>query len=288
MTRREVAYRPSLAAQCAAWGLPALRTALPDSVYRKLYEWMYCAYRAADRWLYGLGVLGGWLFADAARRERAKLTFKLLPFTMGGSRALENAYDVVALAELRAIPGALVECGVARGGTAAMMALTNLLRGAVPRHSWLFDSYEGLPEPTVDDYDGERTGVFIRALDKGSCLGTIDEVESLLFSILGLEAMRTHLVKGWFHETVPKWRYMVGDIAVLRLDGDWYESTKVPLTNLYGQVSVGGFVIIDDYATCFGSRRAVDEFRAERGISAPLVADGRGGVWFEKVTASYE
>ncbi|MFM7447889.1 MAG: TylF/MycF/NovP-related O-methyltransferase, partial [Leptolyngbyaceae cyanobacterium] len=91
-----------------------------------------------------------------------------------------------------------------------------------------------------------------------------------------------HLIKGWFQDTVPVYRDKVGPIAILRLDGDWYESTKIPLDNFYDLIVPGGAVIVDDYATCFGSRRAVDEFRLNRDIKSPLNPDGRGGVWFEK------
>ena len=103
-----------------------------------------------------------------------------------------------------------------------------------------------------------------------------------MFDTLGFSPDDTFLVKGWFQDTVPEHRTRIGDIAVLRLDGDWYESTKIPLENFYDSVSPGGFVIIDDYGTCFGSKKATEEFRQQRQLETPLMADGRGGVWFEK------
>ena len=201
---------------------------------------------------------------------------------MGGRRALENAFDLTLEADKKKVSGALVECGVAEGGTAAMMALSNRSIGLMSREKWFFDSFEGLPEPTKNDYVGDRTGHFIRPLPKGSCLGKIEQVSELFFDQLGFSPDDVHLVKGWFQDTLPVHRHSIGPICILRLDGDWYESTKVPLENLFDQVSPGGFVIVDDYSTCFGSRRAVDEFRLSRGIVSPLVPDGRGGVWFEK------
>ena len=163
-----------------------------------------------------------------------------------------------------------------------MMALTNRGLGETPRQKWLFDSYEGLPEPTEEDYEGGKTGHFIRPLPKGSCLGTIEQVSELMFDTLEFPKEEVHLIKGWFQDTNPVYREKVGKIAVLRLDGDWYESTKVPLENFFDQVVEGGLIIIDDYATCFGSRKAVDEFRTNRNITTPLNPDGRGGVWFKK------
>ena len=126
----------------------------------------------------------------------------------------------------------MVECDVAEGGTAAMMALTNRELGTNTRQKWFFDSYEGLPEPTAKDYEeGGKAGHFIRPLQKGACLGTIEQVSDLMFDKLHLPKSEVHLVKGWFQETVPVHRVRIGPIAVLRLDGDWYESTKIPLEN---------------------------------------------------------
>jgi hypothetical protein len=71
-------------------------------------------------------------------------------------------------------------------------------------------------------------------------------------------------------------------IAILRLDTDWYESTKVPLENFYDQITAGGYIIIDDYLTCFGSRKAVDEYLSNNNIQTEINLDGRGGVWFMK------
>ena len=147
---------------------------------------------------------------------------------------------------------------------------------------WFFDSYEGLPEPTKEDYENGKTGHFIRPLPSGACLGTIEQVSELLFSKLNFQKDDVHLIKGWFQNTVPKFNNMVGPIAILRLDGDWYESVKIPLDNFYKHISPKGIVIIDDYATCFGSKKATDEFRSEHNITSPLMSDGRGGAWFEK------
>jgi hypothetical protein len=77
-------------------------------------------------------------------------------------------------------------------------------------------------------------------------------------------------------------REKVGKIAILRLDGDWYESTKIPLENFYQNIMTGGCVIIDDYATCYGSKKATDEFLKENLINTHLRSDGRGGAWFVK------
>jgi hypothetical protein len=275
-------YHPSLVGQLARLIIPLLHKTLPYSWYKFCYDSLYTNYNNFLRLSYGVGVLRSKISPDYNTKLKKELTYKLLPYTMGGSKALENAFEVTALAESRNLQGAIVECGVAQGGTSAMMALTNKIVGKEPRQKWLFDSYEGLPEPTEQDYEGGKTGDFIRPLPKGSCLGTLEQVSELMFDELKFPKEETHLIKGWFQDTVPVYRDKVGEIAILRLDGDWYESTKVPLENFYDLVVSGGIIIIDDYATCFGSRRAVEEFRVDRNLSNLLNPDGRGGVWFEK------
>lgn len=277
-----VEYKPTFTGRAARLVLPVLHKVLPTPIYGKIYELTYKSYKKALYLGHGIKVAGRRPFISKHQKLRDRLTMRLLPHTMGGRKALENAFDVVADVERRGVDGAIVECGVAEGGTAAMMAMTNRELGGADREKWFFDSYEGLPEPTAEDYHDGRAGEFIRPLPKGSCLGTIEQVSELLFDNLGFNRERTHLVKGWFQDTVPAHRDDLDRIAVLRLDGDWYESTKIPLDNLYEKVSLGGVVIIDDYATCFGSRKAVDEFREEQGIRTPMAEDGRGGVYFLK------
>lgn len=278
----KIEYRPSAAGRIARALIPFIQASLPPKAYRMTYDTLFKTYKRILKAGYIKRVLHALLFGDSEDRLRTTFTRVLLPYSMGGWRALENAFEVTALVEKKGIEGALVECGVAEGGTAAMLALTNRELGAVRRMKWFFDSYEGLPEPTAEDYEGGKAGHFIRPLPKGACLGTIEQVSSLMFEKLRLSHNEVNLVKGWFQDTVPAHREMIGPIAVLRLDGDWYESTKIPLETFYDQITPGGYVIIDDYATCFGSRKATDEFRAERNITAPLLPDGRGGVWFEK------
>jgi hypothetical protein len=202
---------------------------------------------------------------------------------MGGWKAMHNAFESVELVESAAVPGALVECGVARGGCSAMMGAANLvLKGsAEERVKWLFDSYEGLPKPTDEDFVEGQVGDLITPLDEGDCVGTYEEVASLMIRE-GFSQERVCMIKGWFQDTIAGVSEEIGLIAVLRLDGDWYESTRLPLDLLYDQVSPGGVVIIDDYGTCFGSRKAVNEIFEEKSIASVLHPDGRGGAWWQK------
>lgn len=278
----EIQYQPSIVGRLARVMLPVLEAVLPRTVYRLTYDFLYLAYKEILKFLYLVKLVAVSILGSREEKSKKKLTWRLLSYSMGGSKALENAFDLTLMVEKQEVPGAIVECGVAQGGTAAMMGLTSDIWGSRTREMWFFDSYEGLPEPTDEDYENGKTGEFIRPLPKGSCLGTIEEVHELLFDQLNLDESRVHLVKGWFQDTVPKFVDEICDVAILRLDGDWYESTKIPLEHFYVKIQEGGYVIVDDYATCFGSRRAVDEFREKNDISVPLNEDGRGGVWFQK------
>jgi hypothetical protein len=103
-----------------------------------------------------------------------------------------------------------------------------------------------------------------------------------LFERFRLRRQQITLVKGWFQDTLPVTKAQIGPIALLRIDGDWYESTYCCLEHLYDNVSPGGQIIIDDYCSCFGARKATSEFLAARAVSSDLVPDGRGGASFEK------
>lgn len=284
MSTENLTYQPSLIAKMARILLPLMQKTLPHGMYKFTYNFFYNSYKWVLRNSYIFRVLSTNLFGDKEQKLRARLTWKLLPYTMGGRKALENAFDIISKVERKNVPGVLIECGVAEGGTAAMLVLANKELGKTNREKWFFDSYEGLPEPSEEDYINGKAGGFIRPLPKGSCLGTIEQVSELMYDTLGMSKDEVHLVKGWFQDTVPDHKDKVGDtIAVLRLDGDWYESTKIPLDNFYDKLSKGGVVIIDDFGTCYGAERATNEFRHQQGITTPLIPDGRGGVWFEKV-----
>ncbi|MBV1877785.1 MAG: TylF/MycF family methyltransferase [Pseudomonadales bacterium] len=278
-----IQYNPSFVGKVARLFLPFLESVLPLSLYKLVYDALYVNYNRTLHGAYYVKYIISQLFGSQNSKIKSDLTWRLLPYSMGGRKALENAFDVTHEIESNCIPGAIVECGVAEGGTAAMMALASAQLGTETRQKWFFDSYEGLPEPTAEDYKNGKTGDFIRPLPEGSCLGTIEQVSKLMYETLHLSKKEVTLVKGWFQDTVPYEKNNVGKVALLRLDGDWYESTKIPLENFYDQIPTGGCIIIDDYATCYGSRKAVDEFRETRAITSPLQEDGRGGVWFKKI-----
>ena len=170
------------------------------------------------------------------------------------------------------VPGDLVETGVWRGGATIFMRAVLKVLEAGDRAVWAADSFEGLPNPDAEKYPLEAKAYKSAAMSKyyNHLAVGLEEVQRN-FKAYGLLDDQVKFLKGWFSDTLPT--APIDAIAVLRLDGDYYESTRDALTALYDRVSVGGYVIIDDYGedTWTYCAKAVDEFRGERGITDPLV-----------------
>jgi O-methyltransferase len=158
-------------------------------------------------------------------------------------------------AKFSAIPGCVAECGVWRGGMIAGMA--EVL--GPDREYFLFDSFEGLP-PAREELDGASAVAWQKnsrsPAHYNNCTAAQEEAAAAM-KLSG--ATSFSLIKGWFNETLPRFT-PPREIALLRLDGDWYESTRVCLENLYPHVAPGGIVIVDDYYIWDGCARAVNEF----------------------------
>jgi O-methyltransferase len=195
----------------------------------------------------------------------AELWRRIAPYTMttpGKVHALTRAVEYIVA---RRIPGAFVECGVWRGGSMMAVALTLLRLKVTDRDLYLFDTFEGMPEPGEEDVKqgGEPAADVLARLDRGSAhwaIASIEEVREVLFSV-GYPRERIHLVPGKVEETLPDGA--PGDVALLRLDTDWYASTRHELVHLYPRLVAGGVLIIDDYAYWRGARQAVDEYVRE-------------------------
>jgi Macrocin-O-methyltransferase (TylF) len=185
---------------------------------------------------------------------------KVRAHTMCSNARLRSLHEECKDVVKRGIPGAIVECGCARGGSVALMALTLKDLGE-RRDLWLFDTFEGLPAPTQNDPDFEIADAFT-----GTCVGTLEDVRSL-FVRLEVEK-NVHMVKGLFQDTLAS--ADTGPIALLHIDGDWYDSVRVCLEALYDRVTPGGVIQFDDYGYWRGARKAVDEFLQKRELKFPL------------------
>ena len=267
-----------------------IRRILPGKLFRFLYNVASGLYvtgvQIRDSLYYFSARIFYLLTGDREKLTRIKRIQRIRPYSMVGRQGLFRTHDIALGMEKTKVEGCFVECGVARGGCSALMALVAADHKS-GRKVWLFDSFEGLNEPTEEDEYQEslRYKTDNRSSDlvaPGYCLGTFEEVEDLLFNNLNLSRDDINMVRGWFEDTLPQYREKTGAIAVLRIDGDWYESTRCCLENLYDNVIPGGSIIIDDYESYIGTRKATDEFRRNRGIGTELSFDGRGGAYFNK------
>jgi len=187
-------------------------------------------------------------------------------FTMTGVLRIGALRQAVQYICKHGIAGDVVECGVWRGGSMLAIAKTLLENQDDGRTLYLFDTFEGMTEPTSVDQDKEGTpAVEMLTGDKVSnpdwCYASLEEVRRTM-GLSEYEPSRIEYVKGDVLQTIPK--RAPQKIALLRLDTDWYESTYHELTHLYDRLSVGGVLIIDDYGHWQGARRAVDQFIEER------------------------
>jgi O-methyltransferase len=182
---------------------------------------------------------------------------RVAPFTDGGAR-LVALFRLTRRVIREGVPGDVVECGVARGGTAALLAIAARHSG---RHLWLYDSFEGLPPS--GSLDGTAASGYT-----GTYRGSLDQVAATL-ARTGVDPLRVRMVKGWFDETLPSAE--VRDIGLLHIDADWYQSVRTCLEALYDRVAPGGYVVLDDYGYWPGCQLATDEFLRERQPDARLV-----------------
>jgi len=162
------------------------------------------------------------------------------------------------------VPGSIVECGVWKGGSMMAVAKT-LLELETERDLYLFDTFEGMPPPTAVDVDlyGVQADVLLKTNPMTPAIAPFEEVCRNMYST-GYNPARINLVRGKVEDTLP--RAAPREIALLRLDTDWYQSTLHELVHLYPRLIKGGILIIDDYGHFVGSRKAVDEYFQENGI----------------------
>lgn len=224
------------------------------------------------------------------REEEIKKTVILVAeYTMISFERCATLWQQVRYLDRYRIPGAIVECGVWRGGAIGACALAHLTSAKPPyRHLHLFDSFEGLPEPNAA-VDGEIAVQFAGGQGDGALRSVgklsspISDSRQLLLTKIAYPEELVHYHVGWFQNVVPRDAHALGEIALLRLDGDWYESTVVCLEHLYPKVVKHGVVVVDDYGHFEGCRRAVDEFLASRATPILLNHADYTGRYFVKV-----
>ena len=205
------------------------------------------------------------------------------PYTMTSKEMVFGLIQAVKYVVRANIPGSIVECGVWRGGSVIAIVSTLMQLGKPERDLYLFDTYEGMTLPTDVDIDfkgrpaAQEYPRVKRADASGWYYGSIEDVQDNVFRT-GYDPNRLRFIKGRIEDTIPS--SAPDEIALLRLDTDWYESTRHELVHLYPRLSMGGVLIIDDYGTWRGSRKATDEyFQGQHGhILLNRIDDGRIGV----------
>jgi hypothetical protein len=209
---------------------------------------------------------GGTRLYDAEDVDDVEIWHHVAPFTLTSPERIQALVDSVRYLERHQVAGAFVECGVWRGGS--MMAAALALSGATNREFFLFDTYQGMPPPSdVDiDYRGNTAELLLNDPSRAgdiTLVAQLDEVRRNMASTNYPES-KIHYIEGKVEDTVPE--RAPEQIALLRLDTDWYESTRHELHHLFPRLVSGGVLIVDDYGHWKGARQAVDEYLDSTGI----------------------
>ena len=203
--------------------------------------------------------------ADVADEDRQILD-RVSSYTMTSVERQLALIQAVRHLARSGIQGCFVECGVWKGGSSMAAALTLLQEGESNRHLYLYDTFEGMTPPQAVDrtYGGyTAAGLLEKDRDKSSdvwALAGLDEVRANM-ATTGYPTQYIHYIKGSVEETLPA-QLPPAPIALLRLDTDWYESTRHELIHLFPLLCEGGILNIDDYGHWEGARKAVDEYMA--------------------------
>lgn len=219
---------------------------------------------------------------EATDADRATIE-AVRPFTMTSSERIWSLLKAVDYVVDQPVAGDFVECGVWRGGSVMAIAQRLRQRGQEDRSLWLYDTYEGMTPPTQEDVEATTGTTAQQLLEKTAvadgnnvwCVADLHDVTANITST-GYPLSRVTFVKGdvavTLLEQVPE------SIALLRLDTDWYESTKVGLEVLYPRLAIGGVCILDDYGHWQGARKAVDDYFGQQGfrpLMHPIDFSGR-------------
>lgn len=201
----------------------------------------------------------------------AKTIDAVRPYTMTSDQRVAALCDAVRYVVTNRISGAIVECGVWKGGSMMAVARTLLELGDRTRDLHLFDTFEGMTAPTGEDValTGETAADLMAAstdredAESVWCRAPLAVVRQAMASV-GYDGSKIHYIKGRVEDTVPA--AAPERIALLRLDTDWYESTRHEMIHLFPRLCVGGVLILDDYGHWLGARRAVDDYVREHNV----------------------
>jgi O-methyltransferase len=202
-------------------------------------------------------------------REFSAIYRGSVEYTASSVERMYALYQAIVYLHSRRVPGDIVECGVWRGGNCLLAARTLMLLGDTSRRIWLYDTFSGMTEPTSRDRDvyggkaldmRERTHTEEGRPTPFQFVASLEDVKANM-ATTGFPEERLVYVEGPVEETLPECR--PDEVALLRLDTDWFESTLHSLRHLYPRLSRGGVLISDDYGDWPGVREAIDGYLAE-------------------------
>jgi hypothetical protein len=193
------------------------------------------------------------------------------PFTMTGPESLYSLIQGAKHIIQNNVPGDIVECGVWRGGSMMAVAHTLLRLNHTEKTLFLYDTFSGMSKPTDSDVDSHGLKASVkfnkrRLTDRKTnwALASLNEVKENMLQV-GYDQSKINFIEGKIEETIPE--TIPKTISLLRLDTDWYESTKHELIHLFPRLSKNGVIIIDDYGHWKGCQKAVDEYFSENKIN---------------------
>jgi hypothetical protein len=213
------------------------------------------------------------IYADELAGEG---TWPAVAHTMIGFDSLDNVKYCVEDVIANDVPGDIIETGVWRGGTTIFMRAILKAHGVGDRTVWVADSFEGLPPPDEQTYPHDAGDISHTAKELAISLERVQAN----FEKYGLLDGQVKFLKGWFKDTLPE--APIDKLAVVRLDGDMYESTMDGLINLYPKLSVGGYLIVDDYGAVPACRQAVHDYRDKHGIEDEIKSIDWTGVYWQR------
>jgi O-methyltransferase len=199
--------------------------------------------------------------------------------TMIGQKRLDNVHQCLKAVVEDGIEGDVIEAGVWRGGTAIFMRAVLKLYGS-DKQVFAADSFCGVPKPNPQSYPADQQEERAEAFYKFEQLAIPLEEVRANFRRFGLLDDRVTFLEGWFKDTLPA--APIARLALMRLDGDLYESTWDALINLYPKLQAGGFCIVDDYGSIPACKQAVHDYREQYGASEPMVAIDSSGVFWRR------
>ena len=194
--------------------------------------------------------------------------------SMIGLKRMNNLEYCVTKVLEENVPGDFIETGVWRGGSCIFMAALLKEKNVINRNVWVADSFEGLPKPNVEKYAEDKDDIHYIHPELAISMETV----KANFNKYDLLGNNIKFLKGWFKDTLPT--APIDTLAILRLDGDMYESTMDGLVNLYHKLSKGGYLIVDDWGVVEACKKAVLDFRQQHNINDEIIdIDGSGVYW---------